>query len=65
MPETKTINGVQVEAEEWKKHGKHRIYFSAGRYGKACWDVQAGEWIKVHSEFSYRFKAAVKAAFGL
>jgi len=65
MDKSKTVNGIQVEAREWKKSGKHRLYFSAGRQGQACWDVANREWISVHGEFGARFKAAIKEAWGL
>jgi hypothetical protein len=64
VDKSKTVNGIYVEASEWKKGNQHRIYFSA-LGGQACWDVNAGEWVKVHKEFGARFKAAVKAAWGL
>ena len=65
MDKSKTVNGIAVTASEWKKNDQHRIYFSAGKRGQACWDVVNGEWVKVHKEFGARFKAAIKAAWEL
>jgi len=65
MDKSKAINGVQVEAREWQKGNQHRIYFSAGKQGQACWDVVNHQWISVHGEFGARFKAAIKVAWNL
>jgi len=65
MDKSKTVNEIQVEAREWKKGSAHRIYFSAGRRGQACWDVVNREWVKVHNEFGAWFKIAIKAAWNL
>ena len=64
MDKSKVVSGTEVTAREWKKDNQHRIYFSA-RGGQACWDVVNREWVKVHKEFGARFKAAIKAAWGL
>ena len=65
MDKSKTVNGVQVEARDWQKGSAHRIYFSAGRQGQACWDIVNREWVKVHNEFGARFKTAIKVAWEL
>ena len=70
METTKTVKGVQVTARMWKPRDMpdarpQRIYFDAGRQGQACWDVQKREWVKVHGEFGWAFKAAIKAAWEL
>ena len=56
----KIVNGVEVESV---RKGE-KIFFFA-RKGQACWDTKAGEWVKVHKEFGFKFKAQIKKAFEL
>ncbi len=68
MNSKKTIGKTTVEAKEWEKNGQHRIYFTEvckGSKGQACWDVNAGEFIKVHCQFATFFEAKIKEAFNL
>ncbi len=64
-----TIGKTTVEAREWKKNGQHRIYFTevckGSKPGQACWDVNAGEFTKVHYQFATFFEAKIKEAFNL
>ena len=69
--EVKNLNGngtTTIQATEWKKYGKHRVYFKKigkGSSGQACWDVNANEWIKVHHEFGRAFcEQCIRRAFG-
>lgn len=65
--DSKVVGGVKIVASRWEKNGRNRIYFGDGRTGKtgACWDLNKGKWVKVRAEFSPKFKAAIKTAFGL
>lgn len=63
--ESKQIGNTEITAREWKKGNQHRIYFSDGRGGQACWDVNKREWVKVHCEFGHVFKLRIKEAFSL
>jgi hypothetical protein len=64
---SKKIGNITVTAKEWKKGNQHRIYFAEDRRNgaQACWDINKREWVKVHGEFGYAFKNAIKEAFNL
>jgi hypothetical protein len=53
---------LTVNVRVWEKNGMRRIYFTndnkrAG--GQACWDMIAGEWVKVKYEFGAVAKTAI------
>jgi hypothetical protein len=65
MSETKikkVVSGVEVEA---RFSPGAIMFFCGNRQGVAKWSVTRGEWLKVHNEIGWRFKAALKEAFSL
>jgi hypothetical protein len=65
MMEQVEIGRFTVEAQEWKNHGKHRIYFTLSEGGKACYDVIEKRFIKCRNRVGARFEHAIKIAFEL
>lgn len=54
-----------VTANEWKNHGKHRIYFQLDSSAQACYDVLEERFIKVKGRVDARFENAIKEVFEL